>query len=130
MYVIDASVAFSACAGNDGFEEFGDAALAAPALMWSEARSVIHELAWRGEIHPEDALRTRDRLEACPVARKAPAALGAEAWRIADELGFAKTYDAEYLALARILGWRLVTLDGRLRRGADRTGLVITPGEM
>jgi len=75
-------------------------------------------------------VRTRDRLESCPVARKAPAALGAEAWRIADELGFAKTYDAEYLALAGVLGWKLVTLDGRLRRGADRTGLVITPGEM
>lgn len=130
MYVVDASVAFSACAGSDGFEEFGGAALAAPALMWSEARSVIHELAWRGEIDLEDAARTRDRLEACPVARKAPAALGAEAWRIADELGFAKTYDAEYLALARLTECRVVTLDQRLRRGADRLGLVVTPAEL
>jgi len=30
----------------------------------------------------------------------------------------------------RTLGWRRITLDGRLRLGADRTGLVITPGEM
>jgi len=130
MFVLDASVAFAACASADGFEEFGGSALAAPPLMWSEARSTIHELAWRGEIHREDAERTVARLDTCPVARKSPAALGGEAWRIADELGFAKTYDAEYLALAHILGWRVVTLDGRLRRGADRTGLVITPAEM
>lgn len=130
MFVIDATVAFAACAHADGFDEFGGRPLAAPPLMWSEARSAIHEVAWRGEIEREDAQRTVTRLEECPVARKAPARLGREAWRIADELGLAKTYDAEYLALAHILGWRVVTLDGRLRRGADRTGLVISPAEM
>lgn len=130
MLVLDASVVFAACASADGFDEFGDRPLAAPPLMWSETRSVIHELAWRGEIEREDANRTVDRLESCPVVRKAPAALGREAWRIADELGIAKTYDAEYLALARILGWRVLTLDGRLRRAADRLGLVILPTEM
>jgi predicted nucleic acid-binding protein len=36
----------------------------------------------------------------------------------------------EYLALARLLGGRVVTLDGRLRRGADRTGLVVAPTEL
>jgi hypothetical protein len=32
--------------------------------------------------------------------------------------------DAQYVALASILGCRLVTLDGRLRRGAARLGFV------
>jgi predicted nucleic acid-binding protein len=65
-----------------------------------------------------------------PVARNDPAELGREAWRIAVELGWGRTYDAEYVALAQILGCRLVTLDARLRRGADRLGFVITPTEL
>lgn len=51
-------------------------------------------------------------------------------WAIADELGWGRTYDAEYVALARILHCRLVTLDARLRRGADRLGFVVTPTEL
>ncbi|MDP8978882.1 MAG: hypothetical protein M3N17_10005 [Actinomycetota bacterium] len=49
---------------------------------------------------------------------------------IADEFGWAKTYDAEYLALARILGCRMVTVDGCLRRGVSRLGLVVGPTEL
>jgi predicted nucleic acid-binding protein len=64
------------------------------------------------------------------VERLAPPELADEAWRIADELGWAKTYDAEYLALASLLDCRLVTVDGRLRRGADRLGFVFGPTEL
>ena len=130
MLVVDASVAVRACGLDAGFDELGGSGLVAPPLMWSEARSAIHEALWRGEIRAEDAEATRARLERCPVEPRLPDRLGEEAWRIADELGWAKTYDAEYVALARILGCRLVTLDGRLRRAADRLGFVISPGEL
>ena len=74
---------------------------------------------------------TRSRLERCPVAvRNLRRRLGYRAWELADRLGFAKTYDAEYLALADLLGCRVVTIDGRLRRGADRLGLVVLPTEL
>ncbi len=56
--------------------------------------------------------------------------LADESWRIADELGWAKTCGAEYVALASLLGCRLVTVDGRLRRGADRLGFVVGPTEL
>ena len=36
----------------------------------------------------------------------------------------------EYVALAQILGCRLVTLDGRLRRGAAQLGMVIGVHEL
>ena len=56
--------------------------------------------------------------------------LGLEAWNIADEPRMGKTYDAEYVALARLLRCRLVTVDLRLRRGAGRLGFVVLPTEV
>jgi predicted nucleic acid-binding protein len=129
MLVIDATVALSASGAENGFDYFDDD-LVAPPLMWSEATSVLHEMLWRHEVDPDDALATRERLLRSRVRRRAPARLGAEAWRLADDLGWAKTYDAEYVALAGLLKCKLVTLDGRLRRGAARLGYVVAPGEL
>jgi predicted nucleic acid-binding protein len=128
--VLDASVTLAASGTTGGFEFFGDEQLVAPPLMWSEARSVLHELLWRGELAKEDASATRARLERCPVVRRIHPRLGDEAWRIADEMGWAKTYDAEYVALAVLIGARVVTLDGRLRVGGRRLGCVIAPDEI
>lgn len=97
--------------------------------MWSEARSALHELLWRGEVSVDDALAARSRLEPGPVKRRDHPKLGERAWKLADELGWAKTYDAEYVALADLLTARLVTLDARLRRSTERLGFVISPGE-
>jgi predicted nucleic acid-binding protein len=129
VLVVDASVALEACATDGGFGAL-PRELYAPALMWSEATSALHELMWRGQIEREDATATFRRLRAAPVKPRDPAALRATAWDIAEELGWAKTYDAEYLALARILKTRLVTLDARLRRGAEGLDLVIGAHEL
>jgi len=128
--VVDASFVLRACAVEGGFAILGGARAAAPPLMWSEARSVIRETLWRREIEHEDAVATYQRLGTCPVERVERPDLHDEIWRVATELGWAKTYDAEYVALARLLGCRLVTLDARLRRGADRLGFVIAPDEL
>lgn len=128
--VVDASAALAASVVDGGFGDLGDPDLLAPPLMWSEARSALHEQAWRGAVSPDDAQATRARLERCPVKGRSPRRLGARAWELADELGLAKTYDADYLALADLLGCRVVTVDGRLRRAADRLGLVVLPAEL
>lgn len=130
MLVVDASYALGACGVANGFSPLGDADLIAPPLMWSETRSALHEAAWRGEIAEEDAASAQRRLESAPVISRSPARLGRESISIADELGWAKTYDAEYLALARLLKCRVVTVDSRLRRGGDRLGLAVLPSEL
>jgi predicted nucleic acid-binding protein len=130
VLVIDANVARAACGGDgSGFAVLGDELASVP-LMWSEARASLHLALAKGEIGRGDGQIIHDRLENCPVDRVDPPELGREAWRLAEEFGWGRTYDAEYVALARLLGCRLVTLDTRLRRGVDRLGLVVTPGEL
>lgn len=128
--VVDASVAVSSLVEKDGLRRLGDDELIAPPLMWSEARATLRLSVWQGKVPVEDGEVMLDRLERLSVARRAPARLGREAWAVARELGWARTYDAEYVALARLTGSRVVTRDGRLRRGADRLGLVVGIDEL
>ena len=119
-----------ACLTAEGFRLFGSEDLVAPALLWSEASSAIHELRWRREISEELAATAFEALLSAPVSRREPQRLRREAWRIADDLGWAKTYDAEYVALAHILGCRLFTVDDRLRRVAVRVVEVVGPRDL
>ncbi|MDP9134823.1 MAG: type II toxin-antitoxin system VapC family toxin [Actinomycetota bacterium] len=128
--VIDASVVIGAIAKADGFEALGDDDLVTPPLLWSEARSTLHLGLFKGVISAEHAAIQHERLEGSPVRRAAPTDLGRRTWQLAEQFGWGRTYDAEYVALAQILGCRLVTLDGALRRGTDRLGYVISPQEL
>jgi predicted nucleic acid-binding protein len=130
VLVVDASVAVADCLSPDVLHELGDEQLAAPPLLWPETRSALRVLAHRGDITNADARNGAERLETLPIRTSSPARLGHEAWRVADELGWVRAYDAEYVALASILGCRLVTVDARLRRGADRLGFVVSPLEL
>jgi predicted nucleic acid-binding protein len=102
----------------------------APGLLWSEASAVIHELWWRREISERLASTAFEALLTAPIAARTPRRLRREAWRVADELGWAKTYDAEYFALAQMLRCRLLTIDERLRRDAGRIVEIVGPRDL
>ena len=130
MLVIDASVALSAALTRDGFERLTEHQLVAPPLLWSEVVSTLREHVWRQDISGQQAARSLDAFLAAPIRRRGPRRLVREAWWVAEELGWAKTYDAEYVALARLEGCRLLTRDERLRRGAVRLVECIGPTEL
>lgn len=130
MIVVDANVVLVACLSAHGFEPFRRESLVAPSFMWAEARSGLHEALWRGDIAREAAEGARARLDQTPVRPRSHRRLGATAWDLANRFGWAKTYDAEYVALASLLGCKLVTLDAGLRRATDRLGFVIGPDEL
>lgn len=128
--VVDASVAVNRLLVDGSFTALKDADLLAPPLLWSEVRSALHQALWRGDLERVDAERSLGDLESAPIRASSPRALGRESWRIADRLGLAKTYDAEFLALASLNRCRLVTLDMRLKRGAAALGFVVEPSEL
>jgi predicted nucleic acid-binding protein len=130
MLVVDAGVAATACLSDVGFSPFQDERLVAPPLLWSETRSTLHTMAWRGAAAADVARAAAGRLDSAPIQERRHDDLGREAWRIADELGWAKTYDAEYLALALLLDCRLVTLDRQMRRRTADFGFVVLPEEI
>lgn len=127
MIVIDASAAFEALLSPEGIGPLERHDLLSPPLMWSEVTSSLREATWRRLIRKETALEGLARLRKARIKRASPKALHTEAWSVAEQLGWAKTYDAEYVALARLSNCRLVTRDARLKRAAGHLIEVVDP---
>jgi predicted nucleic acid-binding protein len=88
--------------------------LLAPTLLRSQTLSALHEAVDRGEIPPNVALDRLERIWSMPIRLLGDAVLRRRAWKIAEELGWAETYDAEYVALTRLQADAFVTLDAEL----------------
>lgn len=94
--------------------------LLAPTLLRSQTLSALHEAVHRGEI-PGDVGRERlARVGRMPIRLLGDAVLRRRAWELADRLGWASTYDAEYLALTQLQADAFVTLDPELASSAER----------
>jgi predicted nucleic acid-binding protein len=98
--------------------------LLAPTLLRSQTLSALHEAVHAGEIEPDVALERLERIWAMPIRLLGDAVLRRNAWRIAEELGWGETYDAEYVALTKLQADAFVTLDAELARQVE--GLVPT----
>ncbi len=127
-FVIDAGVALHLA--QQGFEVSPQHELLAPTLLRSQTLSLLHEAVHRGELTADVARDRLARVGRMKIRLLGDAVLRKVAWEMADRLGWAATYDAEYVALARLLGCRLVTLDARLRRSTERFGFVVGPTEL
>jgi predicted nucleic acid-binding protein len=90
--------------------------LLAPTLLRSQTLSVLHEAAHRGEIPADEALDLLARIWEMKIRLLGDAVLRRKAWRFAEQLGWAETYDAEYVALTKLQADAFVTLNEDLAR--------------
>jgi predicted nucleic acid-binding protein len=100
--------------------------LLAPTLLRSQTLSALHEAVHAGKLSPEAARERLARINRLPIRLLGDAMLRRRAWQIAEDLGWAETYDAEYVALTQLQGDTFVTLDKKLARAVK--GLVPTAG--
>jgi predicted nucleic acid-binding protein len=121
-FVVDAGALLQIAA--EDIEVAGEHELLAPTLIRSQTLSLLHEAVARGEL-PADAARERlARIGRMPIRLLGDAVLRRRAWEIADQLGWASTYAAEYVALTTLQADALVTLDAELARSVE--GVVTT----
>jgi len=113
-FVLDASAVLHLASA--GLKVRGTHKLLAPTLLRSQTLSALHEAVQRDEL-PADVARERlTRIGRMPIRLLGDAVLRRRAWELADQLGWASTYNAEYVALTQLQADALVTLDPKLAR--------------
>ena len=120
-FVVDAGVVVHLV--NAGIVVAGEHELLAPTLLRSQTLSLLHEAVQLGEIRAEAAQVCLARIAKLRIRLLGDAVLRRRAWDIADRLGWASTYSAEYIALTQLQADAFVTLDADLARSVE--GMVV-----
>ena len=121
-FVVDCGVVLHLA--REGIEVAAEHELLAPTLLRSQTLSALHEAVHRGEIPPDVARERLTRIRALPIRLLGDAVLRRRAWDLAEQLGWAETYGAEYVALTQLQADAFVTLDAELARSVE--GIVAT----
>jgi predicted nucleic acid-binding protein len=88
--------------------------LVAPTLLRSQLLALLYQAVNWGEMTKEDADQRLTFVRELRIRLLGDRVLQNVAWRVADQLGWPDTYDAEYVALTQLQADALVTLDERL----------------
>jgi predicted nucleic acid-binding protein len=109
---------------SEEVEVAGEHELLAPTLLRSQTLSALHEAVQQGELTADVARERLARVGKLPIRLLGDAVLRRRAWEVADQLGWASTYEAEYVALTLLQADALITLDQELARSVE--GIVAT----
>ncbi len=121
-YVVDVSAVLHLASAEAAIGP--DHQLLAPTLLRSQTLSALHEAVQRGELPADIAREHLARIGRMPIRLLGDGVLRRRAWEVADRMGWASTFDAEYVALTQLQGDALVTLDTELARRVE--GIVAT----
>ena len=121
-FVIDCETLIRIAAGE--IEVAAEHKLVAPTLIRSQALSALYQASRRGEISAADGLERVTRINSLKVRFLGDKVLQRTAWKVADQLGWETTLDAEFVALTQLQADAFVTSDGELAQAVS--GLVET----
>ena len=121
-FVVDCETLLRIAAGE--VEVAAGHQLVAPTLVRSQALATLYAASRRGEISAADGLERVTRINSLKVRFLGDKVLQRTAWRVADQLGWETTSDAEFVALTQLQADAFVTSDGGLARAV--AGLIET----
>jgi predicted nucleic acid-binding protein len=121
-FVVDCETLLRIAAGE--IEVAPEHNLVAPTLVRSQALSALYGAARRGEISSAQGLERVTRINSLKVRFLGDKVLQRTAWRVADQLGWKTTFEAELVALTQLQADVFVTSDRDLARAVS--GLVKT----
>lgn len=124
-FVVDCDTLLRVAAGE--IEVAPGHQLVAPTLVRSQALAALYEAARRGEISAADGLERVTRINSLKVRFLGDKVLQRTAWRVADELGWESTNDAEFVALTQLQADALVTSNRELARAVSDLVETATP---
>lgn len=111
-YAIDAPTLLRLVADNFGADVKHQ--LVAPNLIRSQSLSLLFEAVQQGRISEDEALQRHERMTEMKMRLLGDRVSRRTAWSIAREQRWESTYDAEYLAVAKLQADALVTIDAEL----------------
>lgn len=85
--------------------------LVAPTLLRSQLLALLYRAVRRGELTRQEAERQLNYVRGLQIRLLGDRVLQSVAWKIADQLGWPDTFDAEYVALTQLQADALITLD-------------------
>jgi predicted nucleic acid-binding protein len=88
--------------------------LLAPTLLRSQLLSLLYQSVRQGEMTKQDADRQLNYVRGLRIRLLGDRVLQGVAWKIADQLGWSDTYNAEYIALTQLQADAFITLDEEL----------------
>jgi len=94
----------------------GEHQILAPFLLRSQVLSLLYQAVSRGELAKQDAERCLSYVRGLRVRLLGDRVLQSVAWRVAGQLGWPDTFDAEYVALTQLQADAFITLDRQLAR--------------
>ncbi len=103
--------------------------LLAPTLLRSQFLARLYRAVRQGEMTKSDADQHLGYLRGLRIRLLGDRVLQNVAWKVAEQLGWQDTYDAEYIALTQLQADAFITLDGRLA-SAVKDLIVLAPFEV
>jgi predicted nucleic acid-binding protein len=97
----------------------GDHRLLAPTLLRSQVLAQLYSQVQQGLLSKKEGAARLDYLRGLQIRLLGDRVLQQVAWRIAEQLGWANTFVAEYLALTELQVDALVVLDSELKKVAS-----------